>query len=397
MRRLIVFGLIQFILINLLSAQVKTASDTTFKPSGKLWGYTFGDFYYKAHADALNRGGANQYTGIEGGRNAFQIRRAYLGYNYDIHPKFSAELLLAAEDNVTTSAGATSGDLLTDNKLSFYIKLANLRWKNLWRGTDLVVGQVSTPAFALLPEPIWGYRSIERTIADIRRTPSYDLGAALQGKFDPSKGNYGYDLMVGNGSGAKPENDKFKWFYGDIWAKLLDQKLVLQLYSDYERLNWTPSFHHSRNMIKGFAAYTTPVFTIGVEAFVNNGQNDVVATGSSKNDTLSATAKGISTFVRGQVIPNKLGYFARFDTYNPDTKFDENTYSTYKGLTSNYEPNNKEQFMTAGLDYTPIKNVHLMPNIWYNRYTNQRSSATGTTAHDYDLVYRVTFYYIYGK
>src|SRR5437763_6895117 len=182
-------------------ALAQQSTDTSFKTSGKLWGYAFGDYYYKSHADALNRGGSNQYSGIEEGRNAFQFRRIYLGYNYDISPKFAAEMLLAAEDNVSNSAGATSGDLLSNNKLSFYIKLANIRWKNIWKGTDLVVGQAATPAFPLLSEAIWGYRSIERTVADIRRTPSYDLGATLQGKFD-SKGNYGYNLMVGNGTSA---------------------------------------------------------------------------------------------------------------------------------------------------------------------------------------------------
>src|SRR6476469_2367860 len=255
-------------------------SDSSFKPSGKLWGYAFGDYYYKAHADSANRGGSNQYTGIEKGRNAFQFRRIYLGYNYDITPKFSAEMLLAAEDNVTNSAGVSSGDQLLNNKLSFYIKLANIRWKNIWKGTDLVVGQVATPAFPLLSESIWGYRSIERTVADIRRTASYDLGVTLQGKFDP-KGNFGYDLMVGNGTSAKPENDKFKWFYGDVFAKFLDQKLVFDLYGDYERLNWAPNWHHSRNMVKGFVAYTTPAFTIGVEAFINHGQMDVVGNKAS--------------------------------------------------------------------------------------------------------------------
>src|SRR2546421_9384542 len=139
------------------AAQVaQPVSDSAFKPSGKLWGYAFGDFYYKAHADAQNRGGSNQYTGIEQSRNSFQFRRIYLGYSYDITRKFSAEMLLAAEDNITTSAGATSGDLLTNNKLTYYIKLANIRWKNIWKGTDLVVGQVATPAFPLLSETIWG-------------------------------------------------------------------------------------------------------------------------------------------------------------------------------------------------------------------------------------------------
>ncbi|HEY6956014.1 MAG TPA: hypothetical protein VI385_12270 [Flavisolibacter sp.] len=375
-------------------AQDKLKTDSSFKPSGKLWGYTFGDFYYKAHSDSLNRGGGNQYTGIEKGRNAFQIRRVYLGYTYDISPKFTAEMLLAAEDNVTTSSGVTSGDLLGDNKLSVYIKLANIRWKNIWKGTDLVVGQVATPAFPLLTEPIWGYRSVERTVADIRRTPSYDLGAALQGTFD-SKANFGYDLMVGNGTGAKPENDKFKWFYGDVFAKFLDKKLVLDLYADYERLNETSSWHHSRNMVKGFIAYTTPAFTIGVEAFKNHGQQDVVGINTLRKDTTTANAEAISAYVRGRLKKDKLGFFVRVDNYNPDINYSNNDYTSYKGLTGNYEPNNKELFFTTGLDFTPVKNVHFIPNIWYNRYTSNQSGKAGAAYRDHDLVYRITFHYIY--
>src|SRR5438309_9406992 len=122
----------------------KPAADSSFKPGGKLWGLTFGDYYYKAHSDPQNRG-IGQYSAIEKGRNAFQFRRLYLGYNYDITQKFAAELLLAAEDNVVNSSGVTTGDLLGDNKLAFFIKLANIRWKNIWKGTDLVVGEAITP------------------------------------------------------------------------------------------------------------------------------------------------------------------------------------------------------------------------------------------------------------
>src|ERR1700677_3608372 len=76
-----------------------SAYSTNTPNSGRIWGYVFGDFYYKAHSDSLNRGGNNQYTGIPKNRNAFQFRRIYLGYDYNITSKFSAELLLAAEDN----------------------------------------------------------------------------------------------------------------------------------------------------------------------------------------------------------------------------------------------------------------------------------------------------------
>ncbi len=83
----------------------------------------------------------------------FQLRRVYLGYNYEISRKLSAEILLAAEDDVypgSVGNQTNNGDVLSDNKLAPYLKLANIRWKNIFRGTDLVFGQVATPAFPLL-------------------------------------------------------------------------------------------------------------------------------------------------------------------------------------------------------------------------------------------------------
>ena len=374
------------------NAQTAPVTDTAFKPSGKVWGLAFGDYYYKKHSDALNRGGANQYTNIEAGRNAFQFRRIYLGYNYEISKKFSSEFILAAEDNVVNASGVTTGDLLGDNRLAFYIKVANLRWKNIWKGTDLVIGQTATPVAAFGSDAAWTYRSIERTIVDIRRTPYYDFGATLQGKFDPETGNFGYYLMVANGTAASPENNRFKWFYGDVYAKLFNKKVYIDFYADYNRINWSSSYHHYRNMLKGFVSYSVPKFTVGVEAFINNGHNDVVGVKPSANDTLSAMAKGISIFARGILVNGKLNYFLRMDRYDPDTKYNHNLYSTYKGLTTTYEPNNKEEFIVAGLDFTPMKNVHFMPNVWYNRYTSE-----GSAPRDYDLVYRITFFYVYGR
>src|SRR6201996_6633482 len=274
-------------------AQYLWNSDSAFKAgsanSGRLWGYMFGDFYAKAHSDSANRGGSNQYSGIPTNRTAFQFRRIYLGYDYNITKKFSAELLLAAEDNFPTGnptsntavAGNTpqsgAGDLAGHGKYSFYIKLANIRVHDLWKGTDLVVGQQATPAFPLLSEKIWAYRSIERTISDIRRTPSYDMGVGLQGVFDPATKNFGYNLLAANGSSAKPEGDNFKWFYGDVWFMFLDKKLIFDIYADYERLNWVSTWHHSRQMLKGYIAYNTPALTIGAEGFLNNLKSDVFA------------------------------------------------------------------------------------------------------------------------
>lgn len=390
--------------------EVKAADDTSFKPVRRLWGYAFGDLYYKNHGDAMNRGGSNQYTGIAQNRNGFQMRRIYLGYDYDINKKFSAEVLLAAEDNETSSiingsTSTTTGDLLADNKLTFYIKLMNLRIHDVWNGTDLVIGQVSTPAFPLLSEKIWGYRSIERTVADIRRTPSFDLGATLQGTFDPATKNYGYNVMVGNGTSAKPETDIYKWFYGDVWAKFFDKKIVVDLYADYEQLspNTAAAPSASRNMLKGYVAYTTPVFTLGVEAFTNLLKNGAKVTDANKNVSFeNQRAQAFSIYAHGRIVKDeksnsdKLGYFVRYDNYNPDNKFDA-SHGTYSGVVGNYDPNTKENFFTAGLDFQPSKNIHFMPNIWYNSYKSQNTALTGTALKDHDLVYRATFFFTFGK
>ena len=370
--------------------------DPDFKPSGKLWGYAFGDYAFKQHGDTLGggagRGGSNQYSNVAVNQSLFQMRRIYLGYDYDISKKFSAQFLLAAEDDFA------GGDLLANGKFSPYVKLANIRWKNIFKGSDLVFGLQPTPTFATTSEPVWGYRSIERTIMDIRRTSSYDLGVSLQGHL-PKDDKFSYTLMVSNGTGAKPETDPFKWFWADVNYKFLNKKLIVDLYSDYARLNLMSGWHHDRSTQKLFVAYTVPKFTIGVEVFANNLRGDQIDTRIDKkaNDTLTTKSMGVSVFARGKLYKEKLGFFIRYDNYDPSLNNDNGTYSSYKTLTSQYNPNTKEQFFTAGLDFTPVKNVHIMPNIWYNAYKNAGPTDYGDNNNAHDMVYRLTFYYIYGK
>ena len=433
-------GLAAAVLLCAGTSMAQSAKDTIpeFKPSGKLWGYVFGDMSFKGSADTL-RTNSNQYDRMKANTNLFQFRRIYLGYNYDISRKFSAEFLLAAEDDFQAGSlgQASNGDVLADNKFAPYIKLANLRWKNLWNGTDLVVGQSPTPTFAkngsgMASEEVWGYRSIERTITDDRRSGSFDMGVALQGRFD-HEGRFGYTAMVGNGNGDKPENDNYKWFYGDIWGKFFGGKLVVDLYQDYYRMNWGTFVkgnngprYNDRNMTKLFAAYSTKQLTVGVEAYMNTLMGDLTVNSYDGNTYYRTTkAMGISAFVRGQIIENKLGFFARYDTYDPSlnlkSTIDDKALrlKSYAEGVSQYDPSNKEQFVTFGLDFTPMKNVHIMPNLWINTYksslnagdVNPNSPASAPVKYGAmngasnnifgptgtDAVYRITFYYIYGK
>jgi hypothetical protein len=384
-------------------------ADTTWKPVRRLWGLTFGDFYYDAHADASNRGGETNYSAVPTYRNAFQFRRIYLGYDYDINRKFSVELLLSSEPTANTAVSGTTsisnGDNLADNKMSFFIKLANLKWKNVWSGTDFVIGDQVTPLTGLLGDQIWGYRSIERTVADFHKNNTYDVGAALRGVFDPATQNFGYDLMIGDNSqsallsAANANTGFYKMFYGDVFAKFLDKKLVFDIYADYAKTAPATAAlgAQDHSMLKGLAAYTTPAFTLGVEAYTQqivNGVTDVTAGKVGEN----ATVEAISFYTHGAIDKDKLGFFARYDSYTPDDDFAGTDVYTSNTNLSSYSPFTKEHFITAGLDYSPAKNVHFMPNIWFVQFEDLRDpTTTGWLPDSHILVYRLTFFVTFGK
>jgi len=389
------------------NAQYLWNNDSAFKAgtpnSGRLWGYIFGDVFYKAHSDSLNRGGNNQYTNVKQSTTEFQFRRIYIGYDYNISKKFSTEFLFAAEDNFN------GGDVLQDNKFTPYIKFANLRWKNfLFQGNDLLFGLQPTPAFPYMTESIFSYsRPIERTITDIRRTPSFDFGLGLQGRFASKDQSvvYGYNFLVANGSSAKPQNltgNLYKWFYGDAFVGLLNRKLLIDFYADYQRQNWSAGEHGhaARQMNKLALIWVDKKFTIGTEGFINGLKQSEVGINATAKDTLDGNSKGITFYAHANIVKTKMKAWVRYDLYNPNTKYDNSTYTKYNalyGVSTSYEPNNKEGFLSLGIDYMPVNNVHIMPNVWYNKYTSQQANLEGAAAKDHDLVWRLTFYFVFGK
>ncbi len=414
--------------------------DTSWHPQRRLWGYAFGDAYYDAHSPAVTstQGKENNYYQTPSNRNAFQFRRLYLGYDYEINQKFKAEVLLASEPNentaLATGTSISNGDNLVDNRMSFYIKNFNLRVREVWSGTDFVVGEMSTPGFALneagtnapvsLSEATWGYRSIERTITDFHKNNSYDVGVALQGTFDPATKNFGYVAMIGDNttstlttvynSGAglsatnpNPNTGFFKIFYGDLWGKFLDKKLYVDFYADYAKTasntavatTVIPSGSlgtQEHNMFKVFVSYNTSPLSVGVEAYTQK-----FAYGVTNKTTLTAenaTAQGISIWAKGAIVKDKWSWFARYDGYNPDTKINAaDAYSVNTNYGS-YDPTVKQTFVTGGLDFTPAKNIHFMPNVWFVQYKNNLNATTaGYQPDNHTLVYRMTFFYTFGK
>src|SRR6201999_1842932 len=93
----------------------KADPDTAWHPQRRVWGYAFGDFSYVGNAPAILTqpvgattpsqtpfGKENNYYQVPKGRNQFQFRRIYLGYDYEITKKFKAEMLLEAAPNENT-------------------------------------------------------------------------------------------------------------------------------------------------------------------------------------------------------------------------------------------------------------------------------------------------------
>lgn len=377
----------------LLSASMSIhAQDTTsFKPSGKIWGYAFGDYAYKLHADSAQRGSV-QYSRLAKDYNSFNLRRVYLGYDYQFSPTISSQLLLAHESSF--EANPSNPDVLTDNNRSIYIKAMNIRFKNVIPRATIVAGQQSTPTFATLSEGVWGYRSIEKTIADMRGiSSSTDLGVGIYGRIGKSE-NVGYDVLVGNNNGAKLENNNFKKIYTSLYAYFFDKKLVIQGNFEHDRTALQP-VHKDISTIKAFAAYKTATTTIGVEAFQQTQTNSTsfIQGVPTAPDTIYTKVKpsGISLYLTQQLTKDKLSFFARFDIYNPDTKF-TNDKNYVKGYNSS-----RESFATIGLDFVPAKNVHIMPNLWYNQYHSKLRDASGNLKNDYDLAGRITLYFTFNK
>jgi hypothetical protein len=104
------------------------------------------------------------------------------------------------------------------------------------------------------------------------------------------------------------------------------------------------------------------------------------------------------------------------DRYNPDANYSSacvytKAYSAIQnsGVAGALNPTTTfytQTFYSAGLDWTPNARFHIIPNIWYNGYKTMMSTtgANGTgsdlsarTKSDYDLVYRLTFYFIFNS
>ena len=182
---------------------------------GKFSGQVFADYFYNIARDTSFSDFSNVAAEGQQDLQGFILRRAALNYDKDISEKFSARFRLEADSKSNTS----------NSRIGVFVKDAYLKWKNVFDGSDLILGIQPTSSFEV-SEKYWGYRSLEKTVQDLRGfVASRDFGIALRGKLIES-GSINYSVMFGNNSANSPESDKYKRYYVAFDFKPIDNFTV---------------------------------------------------------------------------------------------------------------------------------------------------------------------------
>jgi hypothetical protein len=341
-------NLLRVLLVSIFIAGSIFAQDNSPKFSGLM----FGDYFYNAGASNP----ANKDL------NGFQIRRIYITTDYTISDNFATRFRLES-DQIGSKGG--------NNEFGVMVKDAWLKWKNIFSGSDLVFGISPTPAFDV-SEGAWGHRYLEKTIMDLNHiVSSRDLGIDLKGKFD-EHGTAKYWVKIGNNSGNSPEVNKYKRFYGMLEFDPSPDFLIT-VYGDYASSpQITDPFtnemkDNSAFVGAGFLNFRQKGhFSIGVEGFLKSQQNNTV----NSDTTALASQSGFGLSVWAYVnFSETVQLVGRFDTVDPNTNMD----------------NDGTSMILAGLQFNPVKNVSITPNVQVFSY--QKSGV------DSDVTPRITFFW----
>ncbi len=344
------------------------AQDTS---RSRISGMVYVDYFYNMNRDSALATLSDVANGGAKGLNGFQLRRIYFTYDRDLSPDFMFRFRLEADGSTAAPNG----------KLTTFLKDAFLRWKNVVPGSELYVGLQPTPAFEI-SESAWGYRSLEKTIMDLRGTVApRDIGISIRSRFEKA-GSLNYWFMFGNNSNNTAETDKYKRLYGNFqW--ILSSDFQVTAYGDYSMRspvsnpNAPGSTMDNDVFVTGmFAGYgVVNDYMLGVEGFFQTTQNGL-RKGSVAPFVLGTKyGLGVSVFAYAYVEDN-VSFVGRYDFFDP------NIDQSIKGDLRHY--------MVFGLSWKPDKNVAVTPNVLVESY-EQTTSQTYVSS----ITGRVTFFVTY--
>ncbi len=335
------------ILVVFFALLVTSFSFSQEKPEGKFSGYMFGDYYYFA----------NSHNPALKDLNGFQLRRVYFTYDYKYNSNWAMRLRLemATPDGFNNNAG----------KAVPFVKDAYISYKA--DNTKFILGISPTPTWEVI-ESTWGYRSVEKTPLDLQKFgSSRDFGLAVKGQFG-NNGIFKYHAMFANGNGNKSEFNPGKKVLLSL-GLYPTKEFIFEIYGDYSRI----ATDQNTYTLQGFAAYKTDKFRIGVQ----------YAYQTREFPSASDLNLEIGSIFAAANVANNLNVFARADrNFDPNASGEKIAYLPF-------DKTAKSTFIVAGLDFSPVHNVHLMPNVEIITYDTDGGIVTPDT----DVVPRLTFYF----
>ena len=328
------------------------SSPAVFADGGKISGLYFGDYYYiAAHHDEDLKS-----------RNGFWTRRVYLTYDQKLNETFSSRVRFEVNSPDGLSAGASGKNIP-------YVKDAYFKISPKDSGHNIYLGRSMVPTYAVLAK-LWGYRAVERSMPNLQKYGSTrDLGIAAKGKV-PGVDMLSYHAMIGNGAGTGAETNKYKKGYLSATLKP-SGGVVVHGYVDLEARG--PGMN--RTTYLGLLGYQMDDYRAGVQF-----SNQIRGQGEGKDDV---SIQGVSVFGAAAVKPDKIWVFGRIDkmlSENPDAPKIK-----YAPISADAKANT----IVAGVDYRPVKNVHIIPNLFMVFYDSPEVGEKPGS----DLMARVTLYY----
>ncbi|MEW5800174.1 MAG: hypothetical protein AB1728_14345 [Bacteroidota bacterium] len=309
--------------------QTVKPADQTQQPSGKWFGVVFSDFVYIVQEPkALTPASGTS------GRNSFDLTRVQLGYEHTFNKDFSARVVYDPNAAI--------------------LHEGNIQWSNIFPMHSFTMGKIQTSA-EQTAEKVFGYRSLGAMLFNRQGyAPEFDMGFSLHGKFDPQGMMY-YTLGVTNGSGTGSDPDKIKKYSLNL-GLAPDRSSALELYADYE------NFSLGRSVINGKLIYGvfTRSFALGVEGFYRMERKFA--------GTKDRTPAGGSIFTWFE-LTRGLRSVVRIDGLDQDLNNDGPSATNLTNPVSY-----REVYVNVGLDYTPISEVHFIPNVLYIKQMEKGSS-----------------------
>jgi len=252
--------------------------------------------------------------------HAFEITRAYLGYEYRFSREWYARVVLDAED---PRAGR--------HQFSAFLKNAYVQYSK--GGFSAYFGMIATTQFKV-SENIWGYRYIEESYQDLYDfNSSADLGVNIEYQFSDF---ISADFSLVNGEGYRQMQSDDLLRPGAGITLTPGSNITARIYADYMGKDV------KQQSLATFIAWTGETFIAGAE--YNYQHNvDMVEGHHMYGPSLFAT-----------YLPSEsLKVFGRYDRLNSSTPAGENL---------PWQIEDDGQMVIAGIEYNPVKGVKLAPN-----------------------------------